>query len=118
MPGSRADRLLQRPLHLGAGRVAAGVHDPVAVVAALPGQRQPAVRVGVERRAALDQLADPARALLDQHPHRGLVAEPDPGGQRVGQVLGRRVGRVERGRDPALGPAGRAVVDVHLGRPR
>jgi hypothetical protein len=58
--GVAGDRLLQRALHLGAGRVAAGVHDPVAVVAALPGQRQAAVRVGVEHRAALDQLAQPA----------------------------------------------------------
>ena len=30
MPGSRRDRGVQRALHLGAGRVAAGVHDPVA----------------------------------------------------------------------------------------
>ena len=48
---------VQRPLHLGAGRVAARVHDPVGVVAALPGQHQRAVRVAVERGAEADQLA-------------------------------------------------------------
>ena len=42
-PRIAQDRGVQRPLHLGAGRVAAGVHDPVGVVAALPGQHQRAV---------------------------------------------------------------------------
>jgi hypothetical protein len=46
----RTHRGHQRPLHLGAGRVAARVHDAVAVVAALAGQRQLTRRVAVERR--------------------------------------------------------------------
>ena len=41
--GRPLDRGDQRALDLGAGRVAAGVRDPVAVVAALAGQRQLAV---------------------------------------------------------------------------
>ena len=48
--GGPLDRGDQRPLDLGAGRVAAGVGDPVAVVAALAGQRQDAVVPGRRRR--------------------------------------------------------------------
>ena len=64
----------QRPLDLRTGRVAAGVRDPVAVVAALPGQRQLAVGVVVEVGAERDQLADRLGPFLDQHPHRVEVA--------------------------------------------
>ena len=81
--GSRRDRLVQGPLHLGAGGVAAGVHDPVGVVAALAGQHQRAVRVAVELGAPADQLADPGRALARPAPDRGRVAQPDPGDQGV-----------------------------------
>jgi hypothetical protein len=77
----------ERPLHLRAGRVPAGVHDAVAVVAALAGQRQLARRVAVEGGAERDELAQPRRALGAQHPHGVDVAQPDPGDERVLQVL-------------------------------
>jgi len=49
---------------------------------------------------------DPARTLVDQDPHRLLVAEPGPGGQGVGQVqVGRVLVAAEHGGDAALGPA-------------
>ncbi len=114
-PRVAADRGVQGALHLGAGRVAAGVHDPVRPVAALAGQHQRAVRVAVELGAPADQLPDPRRALLDQHLHGLRVAEPDPGDLGVVGVRLGGVQRVEDPGDPALRPAGGAVVDVDLG---
>jgi len=114
-PGVRPDGGDERPRHLGAGRVAAGVHDPGAGVPALAGQRQLAGGVAVEGGAQRDELAQPLRALGAQHAHGAGVAQPHTGHERVAQVLLRAVGRVECGRDPALCPAGRAVVDEHLG---
>ena len=49
----------ERAGDLGAGGVAAGVHDPVGVVAALAGQQHLAVGAGVEVRAERDQVVDP-----------------------------------------------------------
>jgi len=62
-----------RIVHAGGDATGAEVHDAVAVMAALAGQRQAAVRIGVEHGAALDQLAQPGRALLDQHPYGGQI---------------------------------------------
>ena len=108
-------RRMQRPLHLRPGRVAAGVHDPVRVVAAFPGQHEPAVRVPVELGTPAHQLPYPCRPLGDQHLDRRRIAQPDPGDQRVLGVCRRRVERVEHRGDTPLRPPGRTVVDVHLG---
>ena len=85
--GRPLDRGDQRALDLGAGGVAAGVRDPVAVVAALAGQRQLAVGVVVEVGAERDQLADRLGALGDQHPHGLEVAGAGAGDQGVALVL-------------------------------
>ena len=98
----RDDLDLRRPLHgrdqrtldLGSGGVTAGVRDPVAVVAALAGQRQHAVVVVVEVGAQRDQLADRLRTLLDQHADGVEVAGAGAGHQGVDLVLGRGVARV------------------------
>ena len=105
----------ERPLDLGAGRVAAGVGDPVAVVAALAGQLQGAGGVAVELGAAGDQLGDLARALADQHPDGGLVAEPGAGHQGVLDVLLDGVALALDRRDAALGPRRGAGRDDVLG---
>ena len=100
------DRGDQRALDLGAGGVAAGVRDPVAVVAALAGQRQLAVGVVVEVGAERDQLAHGLRALGDQDPHGLEVAGARAGDQGVELVL---VGGVARDRAPRRcrpGPTG------------
>ena len=106
--GAALDRGDQRPLDLRAGGVAAGVRDPVAVVAALAGQRQLAgggvVEVGAER----DQLADRVGALGDQHPDGLRVAGAGAGDEGVVLVLLGGVARAERGGDAALRPLGRA----------
>ena len=58
----------------------------------------------VEHRAAGDQLAHARRALGDQHLDRARVAQPGAGDERVLQVRGGRVGRVQRRGDAALRP--------------
>ena len=111
-------RLGQGPLQLGPGGVAAGVDDPRARVPALPGPGQLswARGVGVEADPSREQVGDGLAALLDQRPHRHRVAQPGPGGQGVGHVLGDRVvDQVEHGRDPALGVAGGRVAEAVLG---
>ncbi len=105
----------QGPLDLGAGRVAAGVRDPVAVVAALAGQRQLAVGVVVELGAERDQLADRVGSLGDQRPHGVAVARAGARDQGVALVLLGGVARAERGGDAALRPLGRAGVEHVLG---
>ena len=107
-PGVGLDRGDQRALDLRPGRVAAGVGDPVAVVPALARQGEPPGRVEVELRAALDQHRHLGRALPDEHVDGRRLAEPGPGDEGVGDVLGHRVSLgLDRG-DAALGPAGRA----------
>ena len=105
----------QRPLDLGSGRVTARMGDPVAVVAALAGQRQLAVGVVVEVGAESDQLADRFRPLLDQDPHRVEVAGARAGHERVELVLGGGVPRAQRCGDPALRPLGGAGGEDVLG---
>ena len=105
----------QGPLDLGAGRVAARVRDPVAVVAALAGQRELAVGVVVELGAERDQLAHGVGPLGHQDPHRVGVADPGAGDERVALVLLGGVLRAQRGRDAALGPLRRPGVEHVLG---
>ena len=61
-PGPRAARRSARGEISRAGGVAAGVGDPVAVVAALAGQGDLAVRVAVELGAEARRARAPARA--------------------------------------------------------
>ena len=106
----RVHRGDQRPLDLRAGRVAAGVHDARQRVTALAGERERrgrAVAGAVEHRAERHELADPARALGDEHPHRVGVAEPGAGGERVGEVQLGGVRLLERRGDTTLRVAGR-----------
>lgn len=101
-------RLGQGPLHLRAGRVAARVDDAVAVVAALAGELELAVDVAVELRAVAHQPLQRVGALGDQDAHGLLVAQADPGDERVPQVLVGGVLGVEDGGDAALRPPGRS----------
>ena len=103
------------PLDLGAGGVAAGVRDAVAVVAALAGQRQLAVGVVVELGAERDQLAHGVGALGHQDPDRLDVAGARAGDEGVVLVLLGGVAGPEGRRDAALGPLGGAGVEDVLG---
>ena len=114
-PGIGRDGRDQCALDLGTGGVAAGVRDPVAVVAALAGQRQLPGRGVVELRAERDQLAHRLGTLGDQHAYRVEVAGPGTRDQGVVLVLLRGVARAQCGRDPALRPLGRAGVEDVLG---
>ena len=110
-------RLDQRPLDLGAGGRAAGVHHPRHRVPALPGQGQPARGVEVEHRAQGDQVLHPAGALVDEDAHGVDVAQAGAGGQGVGQVEVGGVGvAAQHGGDAPLGPAGGGLVEVGLGQ--
>ena len=115
--GGLPHRRHQRPLHLDPGRCPAGVHDAGVRVPALPGQQQLAVGVAVEDGPEGDELVDPPRALLDEDPHGVLVAQAGAGGEGVGQVQVGRVGvAAEHGRDAALRPARRRLVELALGQ--
>ena len=113
--GGPRDRRDQGALDLGAGGVAAGVGDPVAVVAALAGQAELAVGVEVEVRAERDQLADGVGALGDQDAYGVEVAGTGTGDEGVPLVLRRGVARAEGRGDAALRPLGRAGVEHVLG---
>jgi hypothetical protein len=112
---TRAYRLDERPGDLGAGRVAAGVRDTTAVVAALAGELDAALVVGVEVGAGGHEPAYGVGALGDQDAHRLLVAQPRTRDQRVVQVLLGGVALAQRRRDTALRPAGGTVVETCLG---
>ena len=100
--GGPLDRRDQGPLDLGSGRVAAGVGDPVAVVAALAGQRQLPVGIVVEVGAEGDQLPHRLGALGDQDADGVEVARAGSRDEGVDLVLRRGVAGAECGGDPAL----------------
>ncbi len=101
---------------LGAGGVAAGVGDAVAVVAALAGQQDLAgAGVGVEAGAGRDEAAHGVGALGDERAHGLLGAQAGAGHEGVLEVLLGGVTLAEGGRYAALGPAGGAVVEAGLG---
>ena len=110
-----AQRAGERAGDLRAAGVAAGVHDPVAAVPALAGQRRAAVGAGVEPGAERLQRGDRGRRLLDEGAHGVLVAEPGAGDQRVGDVQVGVVVGTEDGGQAALRPGGAAVTERALG---
>ncbi len=116
LDAGRLDGLDERPGDLGAGGVAARVRDPSAVVAALAGQLYlTGLGGGVEDRAGGHEAAHGVRSLGDEEPYGALVAQPGTRDQRVVQVLLGGVAVAERRGDPALCPAGGAVVEPGLG---
>ena len=105
--GSPVGGLDQSPLHLGPGRRPSGMDHARVGVPTLAGQSQEPAGLPIEVHPERDQLMDPARALVDQNPHRLLVAEPGAGGQRVGQMqIGRVLVPSQYGGHAALGPPG------------
>ena len=107
----------ERPLDLDARGRAPGVHHPGVRVAALAGQQQLTGGVPVEDGAERDQLVDPGRPLVHEHPHRVVVAQPGAGGQGVGEVEVGRVGiAAQHGGHAALGPPRRGLGQLALGQ--
>jgi hypothetical protein len=105
----------QRPADLGPGGVPAGVRDAALEMPALAGQRDVAVGAHIEVGAGRDEPADGRRPLRDEGPHGRVRAQPDPGGEGVGEMLGGAVIGGQRRRDAALRPPGGAVVEQRLG---
>ena len=111
-----ADGLDQRAGDLGAGRVAAGVRDAAAVVAALAGELDLAGVGGVSKRAPVAISRRTASGpSVTSGAHGLLVAQPGARDEGVVQVLLGGVALAERGGDAALRPAGGAVVEPGLG---
>lgn len=112
---TRAYRLDQRPGDLRAGRVAPGVRDTAAVVAALAGEFQLSLGGLVEVGARLDEPPYGVRALGDEDPYGLLVAQARARHERVVLVLLGGVALAQGRGDAALRPAGGAVVETGLG---
>ena len=106
----------ERPVHLGARRVAAGVDDPGAPVPSLAGEseavRRPRVRV--EDRTESTQPSDLSGCIRNQVADHARVREPCTGNERVGCVLVERVVRIKHGGEPALGQGGRSRAEESL----
>ena len=92
-----------------ARRAPARVRDAAARVASLQPEREVAVAVGVEGDAEPLEVAEARGRLLDQDARRGGADDPAAGGDRVLEMLLRRVVGGERGREPALGPVRRGL---------
>ena len=100
----RGGGVVERPLHLGAGRVAAGVDDAPPRVPAFAGQRPLAGRGFVEMRSEVDQFGDGGVPVGDDRANRGRIAQATAGGQGVVDMrLDRVVGSRQHHRDTALG---------------
>ena len=110
-----ARRLDERARHLAAGRVA-GMENPPVRVAAFLAELKMAV-FPVERNAVIHQIVDRRRAFVNNRPHRGFLAEPGTGIERIGDVkllgipgIAQALGQ-HRG-DSALRPRGVGLIGV------
>ncbi len=111
--GESRDFLPEHAGDLAAGGVVRVQHASCAV-RPFDRQRGLAVRIAVERRSPLNQLADVARAALDEEVHRAFVAQAVTGGNRVGGMQLGRIIRADRGGDAALRVSGVAFARLGL----
>jgi hypothetical protein len=96
---------------LAARRIARVQHAPHRV-RGLAREIERAVRLAIERRPPVDQLAHVARPLVDEDADGVVVAEAVAGGNRVGEVQRRRVVGADRRGDAALRVAGAAGAGI------
>src|SRR5205807_2410193 len=80
----------------------AGVETATNAVGRFASQRDATVRFAVERRPPVDQLANVARSLLDEHADRLFIAQSITGADRIRGVPGRTVVVADRHGDAAL----------------
>ena len=105
--------VVERPLHLGTRRIAAGVDDPASRMSALAGERPLSRRRLVEPRAVVDQFGDRAVAVGHDRAHRIRIAQPGTRGERIGDVLVDRIlGVGQHDGDPALCVEGRRIAGL------
>ena len=109
-----AGLLNHRPHHLSAGGITEGMDDPVMAVAPLAAEFQAAIPL-IKPRAPGDQFGDPLGCLVNDRLDHVLVAEPSPGGQRVGHVIVEAILGVDDACDPALSPLARRTPQIVLG---
>ena len=93
--------LIQRPRDLTARRVAVRVQHPAPAVCRFAGEQQ-FRPLAVEFGAPLDQLLNPLRTLLHQHPHRIRATQPVARRDRVRLMQAHLVFVAQRHRHPAL----------------
>ena len=112
--GHSAHALPEDPSDFAAGRVVRVQHAAHAV-RPLERERGTPIGIAIEGGAPLDQLANIARALFDQHRDRALVTESIARGERVGEVPSRAVVRANGRGDTALRVAGISCERIRLG---
>jgi len=100
---------------LFAGRVSAGMGDPVTAVTTLSRQRDLAVRPTVELHSESRELTNTSRALGDQDAHGLFIADACAGDQGVEKMLVRGVGGIQSCSDSTLGPLRRPFRQQGLG---
>ena len=108
----------QRPLDLGAGGVAAGVHDPRRPSDRLPAAQGESAAVDlVEVRAERHELAHARRALAGRGPRTASVSQRPAPAARVSEPCssGESSSAIERGGHTALRVAGRRPPELALG---
>ena len=110
----RGHALVEHPANLAAGGVAGVQHAPDRVRGLAP-ERGTSVRVAIEPRAPLEQLADVDHAFFDQHADGRFIAEAVAGADGVGGVEGRAVIVAHRRRDAALRVSGVALAGLGFG---
>ena len=114
--GVRGGSLEQRLLHRPAGGIG-DVDDAAVRMAALARQVQ-RVAFGRERDAELLEAGDGGGRALHHHFDDATVVEAGAGDHRVVDMAGKGVARLQHGRDAALRPGGRALVQRALGEHR
>ncbi len=105
-------RFVEGALHLCARPITSRVHDAVVAVATFSGEGDVQVEtgaglcgvVGIERGTEAHQVPDRRRCFVDELSDDFFVAQPGTCRQRVSDVVLGRVGGVEHGGKPALGP--------------
>jgi hypothetical protein len=90
--------------------------DAAVGVPALAGQVRLLVGIQGEAHALADEPADGIGPVLHREADRILVAEAGPGHQGVGDMGRGRIGFVQYGRHPALGPVGAGIGELGLGQ--
>ena len=112
--GVEGDRSHERPRDLGAGGIATGMGDAIAMVSALASQSDGSGGIQVKVGTEANEIADAVGALGDERLHRIDIAQTGARDEGVVQMLlGGVVVRERRG-DAALRPPGGSLLDATL----
>ncbi len=114
--GAAPHRRHECPLDLRAGRGAACMHHTGDRMTALTGELEVALGIAIELGSECDQFLDPTWALVHEHTHCVVVAEPRSRSQSVREVQVDLLGvRRERRGHTSLCPSGGRLLEATLG---